>query len=581
MVGKLRFITAGDIMLHPVVSALPGITVSRAREMLGEGKYRGIVLIEGQKVAGACPGDYLADCADGDILLGTIDYCRHVLVIPQNATLKDIVGIRKPGPTPIHVITGADGKPAGIIDPDHLVQWLTEELFLTDNRLAAVVDTVNEAITIIDRNEDVVCWNSRAEKLYDIPAEQIIGKPIKSFFTELVATQVLHENREVRNSYHQPCEGTHVLINAGPIRLDDTLIGSISAERDITELVQLHQDLSRANSQVRLLEKEIKSLNGRYDPFKVIIGHSRRLAESVAVARRVAGTNASVLIRGESGTGKDLFAEAMHKESGRRGKPFIAINCGAIPPTLFESELFGYQGGAFTGADRKGKPGKFEMADGGTVFLDEIGELPPEMQVKLLRVIQQNVFYRVGGSESIKVDVRIIAATHRNLEDMIAQQQFREDLYYRLNVVSLEMPPLRERKEDIPELVYTFINEFSQQHKRSISQVAPEVMSILLEYSWPGNVRELRNVLERLVILAEGDTINVEHLPSTLKRQALKSRGQETSSTLADLTRRNERDIITRALRQARGNKARAAKALGIPRSTLYYRMKALKLDFE
>jgi len=581
VVGKLRFVTAGDIMLHPVVPAVPGITVNRARELLGAGKYRGIVLFEGRRVAGACPDTYLAKCADGDILLDKIDYCRQVRVISPDATLEDIVRTLKPGPPPTYVITDAAGKPGGIIDSGHLIRWLTEVLFLTDNRLAAVVDTVNEAITIIDRNEDVVCWNRRAEKLYDIPAEQIIGKPIKSFFTELVATQVLHENREVRNSYHQPCEGTHVLINAGPIRLADTLIGSISAERDITELVQLHQDLSRANSQVRLLEKEIKSMNGRYDPFKAIIGHSRRLEEAVAVARRVSGTNASVLIRGESGTGKDLFAEAMHKESGRRGKPFIVINCGAIPPTLFESELFGYQGGAFTGAARKGKPGKFETADGGTVFLDEIGELPLEMQVKLLRVIQQNVFYRVGGNESIKVDVRIIAATHRDLEDMIAKQQFREDLYYRLNVVTLEMPPLRERKEDIPELVYTFINEFSQHHQRSISQVAPEVMYLLLGYSWPGNVRELRNILERLVILADGDTINVEHLPKTFTRQTATSRGQLTSSTLTDLTRRNERDIIARALGQAKGNKAKAAKALGIPRSTLYYRMKTLQLDNE
>jgi len=582
VVGKLRLITAGDIMLHPVVPAMPeGLTVNRARAMLGEGEYRGLVLMEGSKVTGACPRGYLADCADGEVLLDTIDYCRHVRVIPPDATLEDIVRTRQPGLTPIHVITDATGQPAGIIDPDHLIRWLAKELYLTDNRLAAVVDTVNEAITIIDCNEDVVCWNSQAEKLYDIPAAQIIGQPIKSFFTDLVATQVLHENREVRNSYHQPCEGTHVLINAGPIRLKDTLIGSISAERDITELVQLHQDLSRANSQVRLLEKEIKNMNGRHDPFKDIMGHSRRLAEAVAVARRVAGTNASVLIRGESGTGKDLFAEAMHKESGRSGKPFITINCGAIPPTLFESELFGYQGGAFTGADRKGKPGKFEMADGGTVFLDEIGELPPEMQVKLLRVIQQNVFYRVGGSQPIKVDVRIIAATHRNLEDMLAKRQFREDLYYRLNVVALEMPPLRERKEDIPELVYTFINEFSHQHQRNISRVAPEVMSILLGYSWPGNVRELRNILERMVILVEGDTINVEHLPKTVKKQTPKGREQETSSTLADLTRRNERDIIARALRQAKGNKAKAAKALGIPRSTLYYRMKTLKLDIE
>lgn len=581
MVGKLRLITAGDIMQHPVAQAAPGMKVSQARKLLGEGNYRGIVIIDGQQVTGACPGDFLAACVDGDMPIESIGNCRNVRVLPRDTTLEKIINTRKPEPAPILVITDGAGEPAGIIDSAHLIRWLADELILTGSRLAAVVDTINEAITIIDCNEDVVCWNPRAEKLYDIPAEKIIGQPIKAFFTDLVATRVLHENREVRNSYHQPCTGTHVLINAGPIHAGDALIGSISAERDITELVQLHEDLSRANSQVQQLEKEIKSLNSRPDAFKEVIGHSSRLAEAVAVARRVAGTNASVLIRGESGTGKDLFAEAMHRESGRSSKPFIAINCGAIPPTLFESELFGYRGGAFTGADRRGKPGKFELADGGTVFLDEIGELPAEMQVKLLRVIQQNVFYRVGGNESIKVDVRIIAATHRDLEDMIAKRQFREDLYYRLNVVALEIPPLRERKEDIPELVYKFINEFSRQHKRNISRAAPEVMSILLGYSWPGNVRELRNVIERLVVLTEGDTINVDHLPKTLRRQTPESMGQDSFLTLADLTRQNERDIIARALEQAGGNKARTAKALGIPRSTLYYRMKALQLDTE
>lgn len=579
MVIKLRLITAGDIMLHPVAQAAPGIKVSRALELLNEGEYRGIVIIDGQLVTGAYSGGFLAGCADGGMPIDVIG--RNIQVLSRDTTLEEIIRIWKPEPAPILVITDDAGKPAGIIDSTHLLRWLADELILTGNRLAAVVNTVNEAITVIDRNEDVVCWNNRAEKLYNIPAEKIVGRPIKSFFTDLVATRVLHENREVRNSYHQPCAGTHVLINAGPILSGGALIGSISAERDITELVQLHEDLSRANTQVRLLEKEIKSLNDRPDAFNEVIGHSSRLAEAVSVARRVADTNASVLIRGESGTGKDLFAEAMHKKSKRGNKPFIVINCGAIPPTLFESELFGYQGGAFTGADRRGKPGKFELADGGTVFLDEIGELPAEMQVKLLRVIQQNVFYRVGGNESIKVDVRIIAATHRDLEDMIANHQFREDLYYRLNVVSLEIPPLRERKEDIPELVYKFINEFARQHNRNISRAEPEVMSILLGYSWPGNVRELRNVIERLVILTEGDTIDVEYLPKTLQRQTGGGKRQEDSLTLAELTRQNERDIIARALEQTGGNKAKTAKALGIPRSTLYYRMKALQLDTE
>ncbi len=579
MTGELHSIKAKDIMLHPVATAPSGTTVARGKELINDGKYKGLVLVDGSRITGACPGDYLHIARNADTPLHTLDYCRHIRLVSPETPLEKLLQITENSTLPIFVVCVNGQHPTGIIDPGRLARWLWGQLVLTDSCLKAVVDTVNEAITIIDRQEKVICWNKRAEKLYNIPASEITGKPIKSFFTRLVATRVLEEKREVRNSYHQPCEGTHVLINAGPIRIGDEVIGSIAAERDITELVHLHQDLSRANTQVRMLEKEIKNMNGRYDPFSKITGHSMRLSETVALARRVAGTDASVLIRGESGTGKDLFAEAIHHESNRRDKPFIVINCGAIPATLFESELFGYQGGAFTGADRRGKPGKFELADGGTIFLDEIGELPPEMQVKLLRVIQQSVFYRVGGNVPIKVDVRIIAATNRNLENMIARRQFREDLYYRLNVVSLEIPPLRERKEDIPELVYTFINEFSQHHNRSIVQVAPEVMSILLSYSWPGNVRELRNVLERLVILAEGDTIEEKHLPRNMRMMTLERTIQDPSSTLIDLTRRTEREIIARALRQANGNKARAAKSLGIPRSTLYYRMKTLKLD--
>ena len=579
MAGTINTITAGDIMQRPVLPAPPGTPVNLALEKVQSGGYCGIVLFNGQKVTGGCTAAYLETLDPGEQPLDSYDYCTRIRVVRSNTRLSEIIARSDHSPAPTIVVTQRDGKPAGIIEYRYLAHWLWKKLALTDSRLAAVVDTVNEAVTMIDCDENVVCWNKRAEKLYGISAEEIIGRSIKSFFTQLVVTQVLEEEKEIRNSYHQPCTGTHVLINAGSIRQGDELIGSISAERDITELVHLHQDLSRANTQVRMLEKEIKYMNGALDPFKNIMGRSRRLAETVSKARRVAGTDASVLIRGESGTGKDLLAKAIHRESGRRNKPFIEINCGAIPPTLFESELFGYRGGAFTGADRKGKPGKFELADGGTIFLDEIGEIPPEMQVKLLRIIQQNVFYRVGGNRPIKVDVRIITATHRNLEEMIAQHQFREDLYYRLNVVSLELPPLRERKEDIPELVYAFIKEFSQQHKRGINQVAPEVMSVLLGYSWPGNVRELRNVLESLVIMAEGNTVQVEHLPGPLKTKVMAGTGPETASTLAELTRRTERDIIARALKETMGNKAKAAKALGIPRSTLYYRMKTLKLE--
>ncbi|KKM11627.1 Fis family transcriptional regulator [Clostridiales bacterium PH28_bin88] len=578
MVGPLvREWTAEQVMITPVV--VPShISIAEARQHAAASGVVGLVaLTPGGDILGALTLGRLDGLLSPETPLSELLPAGSFRVVGVETPLREVLSIYREDSAVVLIVKGVEGQPVGIVDAGYVASCLWEHLRLVESRLGAVVDTVNEAVTIIDPRDVVVGWNRRAEELYNIPASEIIGRPIESFFTSLVVTRVMQDRREVRNAYHQPCEGTHVLINATPIRLEDQVVGSISAERDITELVYLHEELSRASTQVRMLEKEINKINGQRDAFHRIIGHSRRLAETITLARRVANTNAAVLVRGESGTGKELFAEAIHQESQRRDRPFVVINCGAIPPTLFESELFGYQAGAFTGADRRGKPGKFELANGGTLFLDEIGELQPDMQVKLLRVLQNKVFYRVGGSESINVDVRVIAATHRDLEGMITQGLFREDLYYRLNVVSLEVPPLRERKEDIPELVYMFIQEFARVHLRQISQVAPEVMSALLSYSWPGNVRELRNMVERLVILAEGEAIKEEYLPESL-RQARQRIKPDASSTLAELTFRTEREIIAKALEKAKGNKALAARQLGIPRSTLYYKMKALQI---
>ncbi|RYD04552.1 hypothetical protein N752_14360 [Desulforamulus aquiferis] len=345
--------------------------------------------------------------------------------------------------------------------------------------------------------------------------------------------------------------------------------------RDVTEIVQLNQKLSQASYQVQRLEQEIIQFTADRNPFASIKGHHRRLMEVINVARKVATTNAAVLIRGESGTGKELVAKAIHQTSTRNEKPFNVINCAAIPRSLFESEMFGYEGGAFTGADKRGKQGIFELSDGGTLFLDEIGELPPEMQVKLLRVIQDGIFFRVGGSVPVKVDVRLIAATNRYLEEMINKGEFREDLYYRLNVVSLELPPLRERREDIPELVYLFLQEFSQLYNKQITKLEPGVMATFLSYSWPGNIRQLKNVIERMVILSEGDTVPESAIPDSLR---VTSQQDQIGTTigLASVTEQTERDLIVRTLKQVNGNRSEAARMLGIPRSTLYYKMHQL-----
>jgi len=285
-----------------------------------------------------------------------------------------------------------------------------EEITRLSSSMSVLMDTVNDAVTVIDQNNTVIGWNKKAEDLYGIAGKTIVGEDIQKFFSSLVVTHVINtdlpKKKIIRENYHQPLPGTHVLINASSITVGDQVIGSVCAERDITEIVLLHNELSKASSEVLQLKKEITKIHRPDNAFRKIVGHSEGLQKTVRLARRVANTNAAVMIRGESGTGKELFAEAIHEESSRQNSPFVVINCGAIPASLFESELFGYQAGAFTGADRQGRQGKFEAAHSGTVFLDEIGEMPLEMQVKLLRVLQNKCFYRVGGNDLVEVDVR-------------------------------------------------------------------------------------------------------------------------------------------------------------------------------
>lgn len=350
--------------------------------------------------------------------------------------------------------------------------------------------------------------------------------------------------------------------------------GAVTAERDITETMRLSNELARSNTRVDHLRREIDKYSRGNDSFDLITGNSQALLAVVDMARRIANTDVSILLRGESGTGKELFAEAIHKSGRRHDQPFVVINCGAIPANLFESELFGYQPGAFTGADRKGHKGKFDEANHGTLFLDEIGELPLDMQVKLLRVLQNQQFYRVGGGDPVKVDVRLISATNRDLQQMVEDGQFRDDLYYRINVVSLELPPLRDRKEDIPLLVYQFLREVCLKQGISVKQLQQEVLTCLMNYSWPGNVRELRNVIERLVVLTEGNEITQDLLPATIK---LGEEYRETGLAAGGLqlaADKAEKTMLIQALTVCQGDRSRAANYLGIPRSTLYYKLK-------
>lgn len=338
---------------------------------------------------------------------------------------------------------------------------------------------------------------------------------------------------------------------------------------ELRALVHRVMERHRLIDEVRLLRS---SLDEKYG-FERIVGRSSALLQVLDAASRVAHTDATVLILGETGTGKELVARSIHSNSLRRDRPFVIINCGAIPAELLESELFGYVKGSFTGATNH-KKGKVEMAEGGTVFLDEIGEMPLNLQVRLLRLLQEREIEKVGATSMIRVDVRIIAATHRNLENLVAEGQFREDLYYRLAVIPITVPPLRERTGDIAELVHTFFERARVRHGRPELALPPSIMLYFLNYRWPGNVRELENVMERLVLLTRSDEVTIADLPERL-RDAMphQESPQAVSSGAASALKTVERDLILQALRRCNWNQTKAARQLDISRKTLAYRM--------
>jgi len=317
-------------------------------------------------------------------------------------------------------------------------------------------------------------------------------------------------------------------------------------------------------------------------PISSIIGSSSQMQEVFKVIAKIAQSPSTVLVWGESGTGKELVAYEIHRQSKRTNKPFVKINCAAIPATLIESELFGYEKGAFTGAVAS-KPGRFELAHEGTLFLDEVAEMPLEMQVKLLRILQEQEFERVGGVHTINVDVRIITATNKDLEAEVKVGRFREDLFYRLNVVPIHLPPLRERREDVELLVRYFLLQFNEKLKKQITGLTPETLNALRAHSWPGNIRQLENVLERMILMCEGNILTIVDLPDELAPTfSEKSSEEESSSSLKQIVRRQtqslERDLIEKALEETSGNVTRAAEKLGLSRKGLQLKMKELGL---
>ena len=340
--------------------------------------------------------------------------------------------------------------------------------------------------------------------------------------------------------------------------------------KKLVERIRQNKKIETLEEQNLLLQQDLGT------HFQELIGHSQPMQEVFTVIEKVAREETSILIKGESGTGKELVARAIHARSPRKDKPFIRVNCGALNENLLESELFGHEKGAFTGAIKQ-KKGRFELANEGTLFLDEIGDIPPAMQIKLLRVLQEKEFERVGGEETLKVDVRIISATNQNLEQLMEEGKFREDLYYRLSVIPVKLPSLRERKEDIPLLANHFLKKFETETRKSNYQIEPSGMELLKQYPWPGNIRELENLMERLVVISPQPKINADLIGRHVGRAVTRF---ETSDNLPleDALYQFEKNLIQQALKDAEGVKNKAAKRLGLKTSTLYYKMEKFGL---
>lgn len=464
-----------------------------------------------------------------------------------------------------------------ITDLDAVAQELeiTKEL---NRELEAIFNSSYDEIYVTDGQGITLRVNKAGERLYGVKAEEIVGRHVseleeQGLFTPSITPQVLKTRKRV-TSVQNTKSGQKLIVTGNPV-FDEKgeIIRIVTNSRDITELSNLRQRLEETEKLMDNYRSEIAKLRKERIHSIEIITNSTTMQHILDLAEKVAGVDSTVLIEGESGVGKGVIASKIHQMSRRNDKPFITINCGAIPENLIESELFGYEAGAFTGAKKDGKKGLLELANGGTVFLDEISELPLNLQVKLLHVIQERRMMRVGGSDYIEVNARIIAATNRNIQRLIKERKFREDLYYRLNVVPLIIPPLRHRKEDIPVLIDHFLQAFSDKYEL-YKKISSDTKELLVNYNWPGNVRELENLIERLVVTVDAHEILPVHLPDYI----LHADGSSEKVFVLDIcsiknaTEELERQLLTKALARYR-NTYRMAEALEVNQSTIVRKM--------
>jgi PAS domain S-box-containing protein len=436
-----------------------------------------------------------------------------------------------------------------------------------NEKFIKILECSGDLISFVDENRKINYMNPTYKRYLPNSSKNVLGKDLMEVSPEGLRMKVFNSREKVENLVYQK-EGLDIISTIEPLFIDDTFKGIIAISRPVDEIKNLLSKLEQSQEELNYYKEELLRHSKLSSSFSDIIGASSSLKDCLFMAEKASKSISTVLVRGESGTGKELIAKAIHNNSTRKDKPFIRVNCAAIPENLLESELFGYEKGAFTGAV-KSKPGKFALANGGTIFLDEIGDMPKSMQVKLLRVLQEKEFESVGGITTQKIDTRVIAATNRNLEEMIKSSEFREDLYYRLNVITILLPPLRHRKEDISLLIEHFIRKLNKKLEKEIKGINKESLSHFHEYNWPGNIRELENIIERAINMCDFSIITENDLPIYLTNITSKNEGliNLVNGELLPIEE-YEKEIIALAMEKYKSYN-KAGKVLGLTHRTM------------
>ena len=466
--------------------------------------------------------------------------------------------------------SGKEALTQAILEAERVAQVRKQEIEKTKH-IESIINFAYDGIIGIDKRGIIDTFNPRAEEIFEKKAYKVIGKNIKEILPTMDLLKVIHKGYEEKDKMWTIGD-KKIVANIIPIKINNEIVRVVATLHRISQIQKMEQ---------RIREELYLKGHVAENTFEDIIGQSPAIAQAKEEAENYAQVDSPLLIYGETGTGKELFAQAIHNTSPRKNNPFLAFNCAAIPESLLESELFGYVGGAFTGAKKEGKMGLFEQAHKGTIFLDEIGEISPDIQARLLRVIQERKVRRVGDDKLTPVDVRVIVSTNKDLYQLVEKKKFREDLYYRINVLNLNLPPMWERREDVPLLVNFFIKKHRQRLKKAIGGISAEGIQILENYIWPGNVRQLENIVERLMVRTQEDYIRtslVREIMNSLPGNKLGLNRDDVSKSdmsipLIGNLEGIERSIIKRVVQEEKGNKAAAAKRLGIGRTTLWRKL--------